>query len=170
MVPEELFNKYEEVFFSMIYFDKRKQDDLESFGFKKTEFIIQLRDLFDQKPNATNLTAFFNHPAIQYLWCNKQEEHLTLKGFVHSELAQHKATILPSKVAEKLNQTFSDLGDKIEMHEDFEKYVSFRDIKILALWWSLNTYTLRHLISNLQFITLNFSLITFSWLQMPACY
>ena len=130
MVPEELFNKYEEVFFSMIYFDKRKQDDLASFGFEKTDFIIQLRNLFDQRPNAANLTAFFSHPAIQYLWCNKQDDHLTLKGFAHSELIQHKLKILPDNVADKLHQVFGDLGDKIEMHEDLQKWVNFTDISI----------------------------------------
>ena len=71
MVPEELYNKYEEVFFYLIYSDRTYYKDFELFGLKKTRFIVMMRDLFGPKPNVKNLVDFINHPAIQYLWCNK---------------------------------------------------------------------------------------------------
>ena len=68
MVPVEVYDSHEVVFFLLIHKDKRKYEMLEVFGLKRNEFTKTMRDVFNNKPNDKNLRCFFQNPAIKFLW------------------------------------------------------------------------------------------------------
>ena len=75
-ITEDFYNKYEVVFFSLVFHDKSYQkvvpecfsDDQSYLDNKK--FIYQLRELGAKTPKVEDLVDFYNHPVIQMLWWN----------------------------------------------------------------------------------------------------
>ena len=73
MISDEIYDKYEAIFFSFIN-NTVKYDDIENkFKITPDPFTEVMRDAFGGHPNKENLKKFFTHEVIQNLWWKQWE-------------------------------------------------------------------------------------------------